>query len=1175
MEVRSKILALFLFLATIAGAQGVTDTCDYLEGGILERQMQTGITGLLRGSGYCVQSTVVNGGLEMVGATLSVVDGDTTGQVLRWNGTTWVPRLIIFPASEVGVDTAYNGLTDRDTAFVLGGPLVEHTTITGQQAYDFYLSNMRTIYMEAQRTSGVAFSSVTMGSTAAAGVDFAHYNEADNQKQAVAAVNYSTGNVVKIQDSASNGTYFQQYDNGGGLFQTDITSSNGADSKTIRVNRDAVFIINLEALDITNEAAFMMIDTFTGELKYKSPADFAGLYGDDWGSQTVSSTARFSGVGTVGSPLELAQQSAASGQVLKWNGTAWAPAADAGASSANLTAASSKVAITGGTGAVLTAATVDVTEANLTLNNIGGTLGIAKGGTNMTAVGVNGTVLGSDGSAALWLTPNIVTDGVTTNFTRSGATLTATVPPATFSAGGIVTTSSQTFSGAKIFSNFVNVGGGLGSSATSSFAAVDAVGVADAAYNVVTTTTTLDHTYNFVAIGTLSNNRTMNLPSCTSTRDGWEYRFLKTGSDIYTVTIDPNGSETFTDGTFSKVFDGQNSGAFCKCRWDGGAGTWFYSQSFAPSQVVYTSTPGTSGQTLRHDGSVWQPTSNLYSGAAGIGIFTASPAQTLHVQGTARITGSDGTATGIMGRDADGDISGVSLNSRLEISGGALDIAQQSATSGQVLKWSGTAWTPASDAGATAANLTAASSKVAITGGTGAVLNAATVDVTEANLSLSSIGGTLGVGQITNGTTGSFLRSGASVPAWETAASLQGSLLLPSGTSTQTLRHNGSAWVANSILANDGAFIGIGTTSPSSILDIRRPGNDAFLNLTGYDAKIKVGGTLGGNQTYSAQFVLESENAGVREVITEIVPSTRSTALYRYYGAEVTNSYTGYDGVVRCNPSAYPFYQRMWAAGGQFDIGVILRTDGQTFTYTDMAPYMTVRSSGNVGIGQESPAQKLDVNGTVRIVGSSGTATGLMGRDADGDVSGVGLSVGLEFSGSNIQVDVGSGLNVSGNSIAWGGTLTENTTQDFDTYDVFFTNMPTSTTEDEALVIDSGTGKLARGQIPITAIRNPGEATYLGDNGGTGETVTWQPEDILVEADPTAGHLTVELNTSMKQGLAYSLFGCCNLTYNITLNSGTMKITGSYGTTSSYVLGAGEHLEVIRMSSNTFYISKK
>jgi hypothetical protein len=40
---------------------------------------------------------------------------------------------------------------------------------------------------------------------------------------------------------------------------------------------------------------------------------------------TVSTTARLSGNGTVGSPLDIAQQGAATGQVLRWSGTAWAP----------------------------------------------------------------------------------------------------------------------------------------------------------------------------------------------------------------------------------------------------------------------------------------------------------------------------------------------------------------------------------------------------------------------------------------------------------------------------------------------------------------------------------------------------------------------------------------------------------------------------------------------------------------------------------------------------------------------------------------------------------------------------------------------------------------------------------------------------------------------------------
>ena len=58
--------------------------------------------------------------------------------------------------------------------------------------------------------------------------------------------------------------------------------------------------------------------------------------GDDWGSQAVEITARLTGDGTVGDELDIAQQAATSGQVLKWDGSAWTPADDVGASSVNL-----------------------------------------------------------------------------------------------------------------------------------------------------------------------------------------------------------------------------------------------------------------------------------------------------------------------------------------------------------------------------------------------------------------------------------------------------------------------------------------------------------------------------------------------------------------------------------------------------------------------------------------------------------------------------------------------------------------------------------------------------------------------------------------------------------------------------------------------------------------------
>lgn len=61
------------------------------------------------------------------------------------------------------------------------------------------------------------------------------------------------------------------------------------------------------------------------------------------------------------------------------------------------------------------------------------------------------------------------------------------------------------------------------------------------------------------------------------------------------------------------------------------------------------------------------------NGNVGIGGVT-SPAQKLHVSGTARITGSDGTATNITGRDGDGDISNVSLGYGLNLVGGTLEV---------------------------------------------------------------------------------------------------------------------------------------------------------------------------------------------------------------------------------------------------------------------------------------------------------------------------------------------------------------------------------------------------------------------------------------------------------------------------------------------------------------------
>ncbi|MDD3738465.1 MAG: tail fiber domain-containing protein [Lentimicrobiaceae bacterium] len=50
--------------------------------------------------------------------------------------------------------------------------------------------------------------------------------------------------------------------------------------------------------------------------------------GDNWGTQVVETDATLAGNGTTANKLKIAQQGALNGQVLKWNGSTWAPADD-------------------------------------------------------------------------------------------------------------------------------------------------------------------------------------------------------------------------------------------------------------------------------------------------------------------------------------------------------------------------------------------------------------------------------------------------------------------------------------------------------------------------------------------------------------------------------------------------------------------------------------------------------------------------------------------------------------------------------------------------------------------------------------------------------------------------------------------------------------------------------
>jgi len=89
---------------------------------------------------------------------------------------------------------------------------------------------------------------------------------------------------------------------------------------------------------------------------------------------------------------------------------------------------------------------------------------------------------------------------------------------------------------------------------------------------------------------------------------------------------------------------------------------------------------------------------------------------------------------------------------------------------------------------------------------------------------LLDVAGGIKIGNTTGTSAGAIRWTGSDFQgyngsAWQSFTEI-GSGTVPAGTAGQTLRHNGSSWEATSSLYNGGAQIGIGTTAPTSALDI-------------------------------------------------------------------------------------------------------------------------------------------------------------------------------------------------------------------------------------------------------------------------------------------------------------------------------------------------------------------
>jgi hypothetical protein len=157
-----------------------------------------------------------------------------------------------------------------------------------------------------------------------------------------------------------------------------------------------------------------------------------------------------------------------------------------------------------------------------------------------------------------------------------------------------------------------------------------------------------------------------------------------------------------------------------------------------------------------------------------------------------------------------------------------------------------------------------------------------------------------------------------------------GSGTLPSGSSGNTLRHNGSDWVATSNLHNDGANIGIGTSSPGT-----------KLHVYGADAQIERIETS--SNTGSAQLELKATDGAFDYL-----------RLAKYASSAAAGSI---DGIALADCGVI----NTGTMGGPLLIDVM--TSNPMYFLTNNLERMRLDASGNLGINTKSPGAKLHVDG--------------------------------------------------------------------------------------------------------------------------------------------------------------------------------------------------------------------
>lgn len=215
---------------------------------------------------------------------------------------------------------------------------------------------------------------------------------------------------------------------------------------------------------------------------------------------------------------------------------------------------------------------------------------------------------------------------------------------------------------------------------------------------------------------------------------------------------------------------------------------------------------------------------------------------------------------------------------------------------------------------------------------------------------------------------------------------------------------------------------------------------------------------------------------------------------------------------------------------------------------------MTAKHDGKVGVGTTSPAQTFHVEGTARITGSNGTATTIMGRDADGDISDISLGSELAVTSGTLAVqDGGIGPDELASTTVVAGTYG-------------------TATEPTSIEVDQDGRITGIAEIPWEY------AAHISDPTSSFYAAT---EKRVVDLSANSISLTFYLTDDMHELAPYYVYCYLNATNTITIapqtSGAVLKVFGDeVGTATSYVAPVGAHLMVMRKGSGSsakFYVT--